>query len=1015
MNNNEQAGSPLNRQPKKGRWLRWCLWSGLSLLALAILGYNLATSSFFLVHFILPKLSDTAGASVTVSGAEVHPFSQLTLKDLSIQASNQTPALTAKEVRLQYSLMDIIRGNIHVAEVSIVGANLQIVQDAKGANNLDPIFKAFNGKGSVQTPKATASAGKPLQLDIRKITLSDCTLALIQNHTNGLRDSTEIKNLNLTVTNVKNAETATLTLNAQAATVQTVDPQIQNRLETTLKADLSIALGQDLMPANTQGALSCSIDKTAGAFAQFNNLRAELQYTATTTEAQASLRFKRDQTQLGEFSVNGSRNPTARTDKITIRVQNIDKEILNVAGAMAHLDFGSTLINTTNEISITEAGPQIGVVGHLAINQLQVTKDNQTTPTLDVAADYDVMADAGNKTAQIKLFHLAATRKQAPLLIATLDQPTSIAWGAAAVPFNRAQLNCKITDLDLADWKAMANNLNPAGTINADVKIGYDQNQLIAYSLQCAATGMTATLGTNSLPRTDLALAIDGQITNFTTVAIEKAKIEVALNQHPAVGVTASGSYGLADHHASIDIQTESDLAILMETFPVSGLQLQSGKLKAALGIGLSPALQSVKGTLTLAGLTGQAGQTKITDLGTRVELDLENAGPQAKINALAGTITENAQAGGSFNITGTCQTTEKAVDLHVILANLNQSLLGPFLQPLLSDKQLLTVGANADLALKLKAGKSDLAGALEITNLVVKSDQKTLPPLQVAFRLDASVEAGAADLRELQIALAPNERAKNQIKMQGQVNFSQATNIQGNIDVTGDSLDLTTYYDLLAGNKQPGRTNTVTNPVAPQPPTVLTTTPLHNFHFKSAIGAIYLHEISITNFLMDLTINGGQIHLNPLQLTLNGGPIKTAADLDLAVPGYQYTLAASADNVPLAPLANSFMANANNKYNGNIHADVQISGQGTTGTDFKNHLAGHANFALTNANIQLLATNTKVLFIPINIPLIATLLNLPEITKSPVTDVSTRINLGQGQVDIQQAQVTSPAFLADC
>ena len=59
---------------------------------------------------ILPRVGGAFNASVTVSGASIHPFSGVVLHDLKVQAIGQPPLVTAPEVRVSYHLLDILRG-----------------------------------------------------------------------------------------------------------------------------------------------------------------------------------------------------------------------------------------------------------------------------------------------------------------------------------------------------------------------------------------------------------------------------------------------------------------------------------------------------------------------------------------------------------------------------------------------------------------------------------------------------------------------------------------------------------------------------------------------------------------------------------------------------------------------------------------------------------------------------------------------------------------------------------------
>ena len=107
--------------PRKRRgWLRAIAWVFGLLIVLLVTVYLVATSGAFFKGVILPRVSKAMNAEVTVSDASISPFSQVVLQNLKVQTTGVDPLVTAAEVRLRYSLMDIIGGNIHVDEVALI-------------------------------------------------------------------------------------------------------------------------------------------------------------------------------------------------------------------------------------------------------------------------------------------------------------------------------------------------------------------------------------------------------------------------------------------------------------------------------------------------------------------------------------------------------------------------------------------------------------------------------------------------------------------------------------------------------------------------------------------------------------------------------------------------------------------------------------------------------------------------------------------------------------------------------
>src|SRR6476646_8316785 len=106
------ADTTVTTPPRRRGWLKKIGWGCGVLLVLLVVAYFVGTSSAFFKGVILPRVSKSIHADVTVSDASISPFRQVVLRDLKVQSSGPEPLLSAPEVRLRYSLFDIIGGNL---------------------------------------------------------------------------------------------------------------------------------------------------------------------------------------------------------------------------------------------------------------------------------------------------------------------------------------------------------------------------------------------------------------------------------------------------------------------------------------------------------------------------------------------------------------------------------------------------------------------------------------------------------------------------------------------------------------------------------------------------------------------------------------------------------------------------------------------------------------------------------------------------------------------------------------
>ncbi len=380
-----------------------------------------------------------------------------------------------------------------------------------------------------------------------------------------------------------------------------------------------------------------------------------------------------------------------------------------------------------------------------------------------------------------------------------------------------------------------------------------------------------------------------------------------------------------------------------------------------------------------------------------------------------------------------------------------NQNGVGPFLEPMLGDKKLVSVAINANANAQYDPqAASSVKADLQVTDLVVKDPKGEFPatPLEAKMQVDASLQKQVADVRQFQVTLTPTARATNQVQLTGQVDMSNTNAYQGHIKLTADSLDVTRYYDLFMGQKKAPETAAAPAPAPATAPAAAPAAanqepapiklPLQNFTAEADVHHFYLHEVDISDFQTTTKIDGGHVVVNPFKLTLNGAPVNSTVDLDLGVPGWKYNVSLSGQAIPLAPLVDSFQPERKGQIGGTLTAQGQVSGAGITGASLQKNLAGQFDLNMTNLNLNVINIKSPVLKTLINVVAgIPELLRNPtgtassliggligqagtsggladDLQKSPIDSIVVRGTAGSGLVTLQQATVTSPAFQAN-
>ena len=150
-------------------------------------------------------------------------------------------------------------------------------------------------------------------------------------------------------------------------------------------------------------------------------------------------------------------------------------------------------------------------------------------------------------------------------------------------------------------------------------------------------------------------------------------------------------------------------------------------------------------------------------------------------------------------------------------------------------------------------------------------------------------------------------------------------------------------------------------------------------------------------------------MQLRPLQFVLNGAPVRAAADLNLGTAGWEYDVTLKADKIPIEPLVNSFSRNYKGQANGDLYADIEFKGAGTTGASLRRSLEGRAFLSFTNANIQIVGKKIRPL-----VSLIASALGTLDILQSPINHLTADLHVHAGKLAVRRFYAHSYAMIGE-
>lgn len=589
---------------KRSSWLRKLLFALGGLVVLLVVAYFILTSSAFFKGVILPRAGQAVGGQITVAEASISPFSQVHLRQLKVQTTGSEPLLQAEEVRLRYSLWNILGGTMMVDEVTVTSPVVQLVENADGTSNLDPLLKKEEKPAAQPTPTPpTPAPSKPLHIDLKNFALKNATVRRIKNLKDGGREVIELTGVNITLDQLKNGHAGKLTT---AAALKMTRPT-NDVLEAKSTGNIEFTLGADLMPQTLKASVEQEIVRAEGSFRELAGVRTLLTGNVTPTEVkELSQRFLRGGQLLGEVKVSGPLDLSKKEGRLKLEIASIDRQMLNLFGTPLGMDFGTTTLNSTTEVTLTQGGSVIAANTRFNAAKFSVTQKGQTTPPLDLQLACNVTVNTATESAQVQTFTLDGTQNQRPLLRGSLAKPMTLAWGRNAAATGDSVFDLTVTDFDLAAWKPIIGDAISAGRLSLQLNLASEQG---GKQLRLAVTSQIADLAAKPLTQAALALKLNGELNDFKKLNLTDYRFDLTQQGQPALTVTGSAGYDGAAFN--LQTQVEAVMARMTGSGPATplsvGVKLDGSFINQVLDLRqmqlvLAPTPRALKNELNLAG-----------------------------------------------------------------------------------------------------------------------------------------------------------------------------------------------------------------------------------------------------------------------------------------------------------------------------------------------------------------------------------------------------------------------------
>lgn len=511
----------------------------------------------------------------------------------------------------------------------------------------------------------------------------------------------------------------------------------------------------------------------------------------------------------------------------------------------------------------------------------------------------------------------------------------------------------------------------------------------------------------------DLTVNLDG------AMGAEIRDLSVTVNKDSANALSFSTSGSVTDDFKALDLtlKATSQLAIalgILSEVP-AGVDLKAGGLGFGAKVAGLVTAPSVDMTLEVKGLQGSASGAPLDGLETSVVLKTEGNGDRVDLKNATVDVQWDGQPAGQLTASGFVDLVKLVADLSFKIQGIDQRVLAPVLTPALGGRQLTSAKVEGNGRIAYDPSKpSAIQSEFNVRDIQL-ADVKGEPlgaPVELGAKADIALKGTQAEVKGVELSFTPTQRAQNKVTITGNAG-KIGDNLKGDLKISSDGLDFTQLVDLFlteTGVKPAEEPETKeAEDAAPAPkqeePDAIAL-PIERFVTLLDIDSLYLRSIEVKKIKANTTVEGSKVSVSDAGANVNGGDVNGEVELDLGVKGWKYALKAGANHVPVGAVADSFVPAFSNKVSAELVADVSVIGRGITGTSMKQYLTGHSITTVTNANIDIGGRVSKGI-----VGVISGLLNMPELTRSPVTYVNASVKLGEGMVSIQPLHIQSDAM----
>ena len=944
-------------------------------------------------------------ATIQVEDVSLSPFSQIELKDLIFTPYNSETLVSAKGALVRYSLLTILGGTIKLDQLQLMNPEVIIIEAEDGESNLSSWLESLPPSSNAPFPV----------MDLNLISVENGKVILRQQTSGGGENVTELLLNKVSIGKLGQDLEGALNLDMGVKTTKITDAGEETQLALSMKLEGDLGLNAELFPEKSTVNGQLKVESATGAYADMVGVNGDLILALEPGSIDdVSLSMTRNGQVAGNIRVMGPFDFATSEGRIVAVFDNLNRQFLNLAGAVAGIDFKETVMDGSLTMTLTNGGNLLALAVTTTCSNVSIGTGEGVTPPLNVELDTTLNYDADGEKLTVQQFGLTVADGATPTITGALLKPVTFAWNGQPESFQEPEFNFNITNFNLGDWRDFTFDTLNQGELFGDFSLKVEQS---GARMQADFTGgfkdADVAFDGHTESGTSGSLDLKMVFEDYTRVTLKRLAMEWSnTSGNSLASFSSSGSHVLGGKGYNLHTEAKADLALMKPFVNMDGLNIEQGL--GELSLKLRDSDDDVSGVLQMAlrDYTGSFSGRSFKSYTVGLNSEFSIRGEQLKLGATQIDFHEDFNDGGTIGIKGEMDM-EHETGAFMINSNstgINRFALSPFLTPFSNAEDFTEVALHLEAELQLDLnGESTLKGNTSLSNLKVKDpESKQIKKLQSELDLDLAWNTQHLKIRPSSFKLTPTSLAGNVIKVSGQIPLLPFMASKGHLRVSSPSMDLTSYFDLIAKPEEAqAEVQPISTPdVASAPQSGALDVPMGEFDVKLDIAKLIVRDVSIKAFQAHALWQTNTLTIRPLGMTLNEGLIKAEMAMDFAKPDWGYDMTLEADQIPIEVFMDTLNPSGKGQVSGMISGKAEWKGAGLTETGWQRNLNGAMSLKYTDADINFVSPKMRLLMTPIT-----AVLRLPELLKAPINGIETNLRIENQIMGLDAFKVQADAF----